>query len=121
MQQVDVAGTSVMDPSLWASTPYGNPTAMRDYFGLESFFHRELALRAIAVTGRAYRTYPLGDGGGAPWLFAHQQELVAACAAFGIAAPPDLSSYDLGEPEQFASFHFINSNLHRQLLTAAGL
>lgn len=111
----------MIDPGLWGSTPFGNTTAREDYFGMESNWHQVLSDRISRLNGATYRRSPLGDGGGSPWLFAHQQELVAAARAVGIAAPPDLSSFNLSNPDEWASFHFLNANYHRLLGRASGL
>lgn len=111
----------MLDPALFADTPFGNSTALLDYFGLEAMYHRELAKSVFALSGVTYRTYPLGDGGAQRWLEAHQQELVSAATALGIPAPVDLANYDLRDPTDFASYFFLSSLEHRRIGRAAAL
>ena len=84
-------------------------------------WHRALAAKVAALTGTAYKTYPLGTGGGPDWLHAVQLQYQNASAALGIAPPPDLESYDLSQAGDFASWTFIISQTSRTLALAAGL
>ena len=106
----------MIDPSLWASVPHKNFTALIDFAGTFHLWHRALADTIMASTGKSYRTYPLGDGRGTPdWLLAVQRTHVNAAAALGIAPPPDLASYDLSKPEEHASFFFLVANDAKRL------
>lgn len=111
----------MIDPGLWASTPFNNATALQDFFGMVGSYHTVLADQIAQVFGVTVRTTPLGDGGGATWLFALQEELVQMARAVGIEAPPDLSSYNLRDETDFASFMFLHAQYTRQLRTAAGI
>lgn len=111
----------MIDPSLWASVPYGNRTALLDFYGEHGLWHRALAETTFRLNGVNYRTYPLGDGGGPAWLRAHQAEHRNASEALGLAPPPDLESYDFSSRESFASWMFIHAQEHRLLRAAAGL
>ena len=53
-------------------------------------------------------------------MAASQQTYQNAAVALGVAPPPDLQSYDLKEPGDFASWTFIISTVSRQLANAAG-
>lgn len=109
------------DPRLWASTPFNNQTAWTDFVGRLDLYHRALARRVFAATGKTYRVYPLGDGGGRAWLEAVQSTYRNAAVALGVQAPPDLESYDLKQAGDFASWTFIISQETRRLALAAGL
>ena len=112
----------MIDPILLASVPHRNLTAFRDLTGTLEMMHRAIAQSAFGLTGTAYRVLPLGDGRGeASWLQALQQQHEAAALALGLQAPADLSSYDLTEPEQWASFTWILAQDLRRLRDAAGL
>lgn len=110
-----------VDPSLWSNVPYRNPTAWRDFVGTHYLWHRSLSEHVARTLGVSYRVPPIGDGGGAVWLQAVQQTYVNASQALGLAPPADLSSYDLREPDQFASWTFLVSQSARRLRVAGGL
>jgi len=110
-----------LDPRLFGSTPYGNPTAFLDLQGQLYFFHVALA-RKLGETGESYGVLPIGSGPGGPtWLRAVQQTYANAARAVGIAAPPDLQTYDLSDAEQFASWTFEVGQFSKTLAVAAGL
>jgi hypothetical protein len=111
----------VIDTRLWSSTPFNNPTAFTDLTGQIELFHRALAKEVFGLTGRAYAVYPLGTGRGPEWLQALQAQNSAAAAALGIAPPPDLSTFDLRDPGEFASWTFSLGQFSRTLALAAGL
>jgi len=113
----------VIDPTLFAGTPYGNYTALLDFAGLLDLYHRQGLQPAIrAATGASYRALPLGDRPGSPaWLHAVQQTYTNAYRALGLPGPPDLESYDLRQEGDFASFMFQLSAATRQLRQVAGL
>lgn len=111
----------MIDPALWESLPFRNRTAFLDFLGTHAIWHQNLALAIRRQTGIVYRTYPLGDGGDAPWLLAHQTEHIGAGEALHLPPPGDLASYDLTNAEAFASFCFLHGQHSRQLAQAAGL
>ncbi len=111
----------MIDTRLWGSVPYNNQTAWLDFLGQFDLWHRALVQKVTALTGKPYRTYPLGNGGGHEWLHAVQQQYVNASAALGLAPPPDLESYDLNQAGDFASWTFIIGEASRSLALAAGL
>lgn len=111
----------MIDPIVWAALPFKNPTAWTDFVGTFGLWHRCLSPVIFTRTGKTYRTYPLGDGGATEWLQAHQQEDAGACAALGIAGPPDMRSFDLSRADDFASWTFIVANEHRRIAAAAGM
>lgn len=111
----------MLDARLFSSTPFDNRTAWLDFLGTHALFHRALADKVHALTGVAYRVYPLGNGGGAEWLGAVQKTYQNAARALGIGPPPDLESYDLRQPGDFASWCFIIGQESRRLALAAGL
>ena len=109
------------DPTLWASLPFKNPTAWKDFTGTLELYMRALAQRIHQTTGLSIRVLPLGEGGGSEWMAAVQAQFESAATALGIAAPGDLESYDLGRADQFASWTWTVSQEARRLRTAAGL
>lgn len=111
----------MVDPRLWASVPHRNPNAWTDFTGTFYLWHRALAAKVAALTGISYKVYPIGTGGDDAWLHAVQRQYQNAAAALGIAPPPDLESYDLADPGDFASWTFIISQTSRTLALAAGL
>jgi hypothetical protein len=110
----------MVDPSLWGSVPFRNPTALLDFFGEHGLWHRAFSDAMFRFNGATYRTVPLGDGGTAVWLQAHQAEHQAMRTAAGLGTVPDLSSFDLGDRESFASFMFVHANEHRILRAVIG-
>ncbi len=111
----------MVDPRLWGSVPFNNKNAWDDFTGTFALWHRALATQIATLTGIAYKTYPLGTGGGDEWLHAVQRQYQNASAALGIAPPVDLESYDLTQPGDFASWTFTISQASRTLALAAGL
>lgn len=111
----------MVDPSNWASVPYGNRNAFRDFVGTHYLWHRALVEQIFAVTGTSVALLPIGEGGGPEWLLAVQRQYEAEAHALGLAAPPDLSSYDLSDQSDFASWTFLLSQQATILATAAGL
>jgi hypothetical protein len=111
----------MVDPSLWASTPFNNPTALMDFFGENGLWHRVFADVVFRLNGNTYRTYPLGDGGGKAWLASHQIEHNAMRRAVSLGTAPDMESYDLSDRDSYASFMFVHANEHRILRAAAGV
>lgn len=106
---------------MWASLPFRNQTAWVDFIGRLDLYHRVLAAQIHKTTGRTYRTYPLGNGGGTEWLHAVQKQYQNAANALGVPPVPDLESYDLSKAGDFQSWTFILSQTTRQLALAAGL
>lgn len=110
-----------LDPALFASVPFKSATAFTDFAGTLALYHRALAEHIFRTFGQTYRLYNLGDGrGDADWLQAVQKQYEAAAGALGLAGPPDLSSFDLSQPEDHASFFFVVANETRVLSRAAG-
>lgn len=110
-----------IDPALFASVPFNAPNAFADFSGTLALYHRALADHIFQRFGVQYRLFNIGDGrGDADWLHAVQGQYEAAATAIGLAGPPDLSSFDLSEPEDHASFFFVISNETRLLRNAAG-
>lgn len=110
-----------LDPALFASVPYGSATALLDFSGTLQLYMRNLTAQVFALTGISVREVPLGDPGGPQWLEAVQSQYVAIASALGVDAPPDLSSYDLAEPSDHASFFFQLAQETRALRNATGL
>jgi len=111
----------MIDTRLWSSTPFNNPTAWNDLTGSLELFHHALAQRTFVLTGRSYAVLPLGTGRGQSWLEALQKQNQDAAAALGTAPPPDLESYELDTPGDFASWAFTLGQFSRQLAVDAGL
>lgn len=111
----------MIDTRLWGSTPFQNQNAWLDLIGMLDLWHRALAQHITKTTGKSYRTFPLGNGGGTEWLHAVQTTYQNAAQALGVAPPPDLESYDLNSPGDFASWTFIVSSYSRTLALSAGL
>jgi hypothetical protein len=112
----------MIDPSLWNNVPFKNPTAWRDFVGTHWLYWQQgLAPAIFDLTGLTVRLYPIGDGGGGQWLQAVQAQYVAGAAALGAEPPPDLSSYDLSNAEDFASWTFLLAQSAQRLRIAAGL
>jgi hypothetical protein len=111
----------MIDPSLWASVPFNNPTAWEDFTGTLELWHRALSQAIFAKTGKTIGVRPIGNGGGGEWLSAVQAQYRDAAAALGLPAPPDLQSYDLKQATDFASWTWVVSQQSRTLRVQAGL
>lgn len=114
-------GAPMIDTRMWASVPFKNPTAWVDFVGTHDLWWRVVSDRIVALTGAPIRTYPLGSGGGQVWLAAVQQQYTHAAEALGLEPPPDLQTYDLSEPGDFASWTWVISQTARQIALATGL
>src|SRR5438128_2540970 len=129
----------MLDSRQIASTPYKNLTSLMDLTGHLETFRRVLSARVFALTGKTYRDANLGDGSGlfalgysptkkwseavptGDYLQSLQQTLGNAATALGIAQPQDLSSYDLRDSSEWASFTWVLSQELRRISTAAGI
>lgn len=113
----------MIDPRLWASTPFRNRNAFLDLQGQIELFHSALADTVGRTLERTYPTYSLGSP--SPdmknTLTALQAQCSGAAVALGIPQPPDLESYDLTDAGDFASWTFQVAEFHRALQIAAGL
>jgi hypothetical protein len=110
-----------IDPRVFGSTPFGNKTALLDLAGTLDLFMKAVARGTFIQTGLTFRTYPLGTPGGPEWLDAVQKTFNGASAALGLPPPPDLQSYSLDQPADFASWVFILGQTSQSLRIAAGL
>lgn len=105
----------MMDPRLWSSTPFRNPTAWAELTGMIELFHRQLADVV------QYTVLPIGTGRGEGWASGLQQQCQYAASALGTGPAPDLQSYNLDDAGDFASFTFQLGQFHRALQLAAGI
>jgi hypothetical protein len=99
----------IVDPHSWEVLVFGDQTAWQDFLGAHSLWHHQLADTIRSLGGTAYPTLPLGDGGGEEWHFAHQQHHDGAADALLIDFGPDLRSYNLTEPQEFASWCWVHA------------
>ena len=111
----------MISPTNWNNVPFRDATAWADFVGTHWLWHRAVAEHVRRTTGVSYRVYPIGDGGGSQWLYAVQRTYENAFAALGLSPPSDLSSYDLNDPEEFASYTFLLSQTASRLREAAGV
>lgn len=111
----------VMDPALFASVPFGSRTALQDFAGSLELLNRALADQIFALTGTAIALRPVGTPAGFDWLLSIQKTMESASIALGLGSPPDLSSFDLREEEDHASFFFSLAQEYGVLRRAAGL
>lgn len=109
----------MIDVRIWAATPYGNRTALLDLQGQIEVFHRDLAQ---TVAG-SYPLINLGTPMESPKIFmeALQAQCSSAARALGLPPPPDLQTYKLEEPGDFASWILQVATFHRGLQLAGGL
>lgn len=112
----------MIDPALLASTPFDNRTAYRDLIGQIALLHNALIPAIAALTGAAVKRMPIdANADAADLLQSIQAQHAAEAVALGIAAPPDLESFDLEDPADFASWTFVISNDLTRLKAAAGV
>jgi len=111
----------VVDPHSWAVLTFGDRDAFTDFLGTHALFHRALDVRVRQLGGVAYPSLPLGDGGGDSWMLALQQAHDGAASSLLIPASPDLASYDLSDPDQFATWTYLLALDDVRLRPAAGL
>jgi hypothetical protein len=111
----------VADPHSWSHLAFGDQTSFIDFLGTHALFHRALDVKVRSLGGAAYNYLPIGDGGGESWLLAVQQAHQGPSTALGIAAPPDLTAYDLKDPDEFATFCYLLALDDIRLRQAAGI
>lgn len=111
----------MLDPTLFASVPFRNLTAVLDFAGTFELYHRGMANHLFATQGLQYTLYPTGSPGGPEWLKAIQDQCAAVASALGLGPPPDLADYDLDKAEDHVSFFFVISQEMLRLRDAAGL
>ena len=112
----------MIDPRLWASIPFRNYTALQDFAGTHALWHQVLAEHSVRTFSiDPWRLYPIGSPAGKPWLEAVQAQYVAASRGLGAAPPPDLASFDLSDPVDFASWTWLLSQTAQGLREVAGL
>ena len=114
----------VPSPHAWAVLIFGDQNALVDFLGAHDLSHVALDRTIRAAGGAPYPHLPLGNGptgDGADWMEAHQAAHAGAASSLGIAAAPDLRSYTLNDPEQFASWTWLHAQEHVRINDAAGL
>lgn len=109
----------MIDARMFASIPFRNQTALVDFAGLHFLWHTALARHVADTLNVQYRVLPIGNVGGRPWLEAIQQQYVSASLALGVPPPPDLATYDLNDPVDFASWTWLVSQTAQVLQEAA--
>ena len=110
-----------------------------DMCGWLETYRRVLSAAVFAKTSKTYRDSNLGDGSGlfalgysptkkwneavptGDYLNSLQQTLGNACTALGITQPQDISSFDLRDSSEWASFTWVLSQELRRISTAAGI
>ena len=111
----------MLDPSLWAGTPYRAPTAFLDLAGNIELFFRGLAVSASNLGFPVFHLAPLGTPGGYEWLQQVQAQLDDAYEALGLGDAPNVADYQLRDEADFTSFTFILSQAVEPLRVTAGM
>jgi hypothetical protein len=112
----------MIDPRLFASTPHRSRTGFEDLIGQVVLMHAALVPSIFAATGIVPRRFPIDAGAALPDLLqAIQAQHVSECQALGISPPPDLQSFDLQNPTDFASWTFLLGNDLTRIKAAAGV
>jgi len=106
---------------LWAGVPFHNKTALDDFAGMYELWCRDLAQTIGLLNGVTVRLWPLGSPGGAEWLQSIEAQNLEFARALGIAPPGDLSTYDLRDPSEHASWFWVLSQYSEVLRASAGL
>ena len=112
----------MIDPRVFSSTPHKSLTAFQDLVGQVVLMHAALIPAIIAQTGVMVRRYPIDAGAQqADLLQTIQQQHNSECLALGIEPPPDIQSFDLKDPTEWASFTFILANDLARIKASAGI
>lgn len=112
----------MMDPSLLGSTPFKSPTAYIDLVGTVGQMHAILIDATIRKTGNVPARYGLDAGQPQDdMLESIQSQHKALAQALGIGPPPDLESFHLNDPAEWASWTFILAGDLTRLRDAAGV
>jgi hypothetical protein len=112
----------MLDPGLLGSTPFKSPTAYIDLIGTVSLMHAILIEATIRTTGNTPARFgfdafePQDD-----MLEAIQAQHKSLAEALGLGAAPDLQSFRLTDPAQWASWTFILAADLTRLRDAAGV
>lgn len=111
----------MISPVLFASVPFGNPTAFSDAIGSLELYVNALADAIHDLTDESITTLPIGIGGTRPWLLAVQAVYQDAARALSIPPPANLASFTLEDRQSFNGFWFTVSQETERLRDAAGL
>lgn len=121
----------IVDPHTWEVLPFGDETSFLDFLGQHELQHREFASTIRAAGLPSYPLLPLGDGpaslgtglpgGGDEWHQAHQLVHQGETQSLGIASPQDFTSYNLSDPNNFATWTFLHALQHVTIRTQTGL
>jgi hypothetical protein len=116
----------MLDPSLLAGTPFKSGTAFLDLIGTLTLMYGQIMQGAIVnaiIAGSTFPTRVTLDAGEphADLLSAIHNQHVSLARALGIDAPPDLQSFDLNDPTDFAAWTFLLSADLTRLRDAAGV
>jgi len=112
----------MLDPSLLAGTPFRSKTAFVDLVGTVSFMHNALIQATIALTGNVPTRYGLDPAAPqADLLQVIQSQHASLSKALGIEPPDDLTSFDLTDGTDFASWTFLLAADLTRLRDAAGV
>lgn len=112
----------MLNPTLLASTPFKSRTAYEDFIGQCILLYNAIIPATILKTGKVPKRIPI-DASQPPWdlLQGIQSQHTSLALALGLAAPPDLQSFDLKDASQFASWTFLVGNDLARLKLAAGV
>lgn len=109
-------------PSLIASTPFNNRTALADLAGIVTIMHQTFAETIARNTGRAVKNLPLGSGyPGREWLDALTKQSASERLALGMAPPTDFTEFDVHDPAEWASFVFLLGNDLEEIRATVGV
>ena len=112
----------MLDPSLLASTPHKSGTAFLDLVGTVSLMHSTLIEATIRTTGNVPRRVTIDAAEPQEDLLQAIHDQQASLAqALGLGPPTDLRSFDLTDPNDFASWTFLLAADLTRLRNAAGV
>lgn len=135
----------IFDPESWKRLAHGDADAWMDFAGTQALQHTAFDVAIRALGGVAYPILPLGSPARGTWLLgpdpeedperrrllaiypdddwhsAHQLRHDGEARALLIAEAPDLLSYDLTDPDQFATYTYLHAAEHIRLRQAIGI
>lgn len=136
----------IFDPESWKRLLHGDQSTWEDFGGHHALQHIQFDKALRALGGPAYPVLPLGSPTrttflgdplededdpeqarlvrlypDAAWHDAHQMSHDGAYGSLLLGVAPDFRSYDLVDPDQFASWSFLHAADHVLLRQAIGL
>ena len=112
----------MIDMSVFADSPFGDPTAMKDFLFENSQQHGQVA-KTLEQRGKGLSYTPIGDmANEADWLEVHQSIHEQELAILGLGdIGVDLSQVNLHDENQYRDWQMQHAFIHNYVNSTLGL